>query len=198
MLWMIFLSVAAGLIAGFMDWIPRGILPHLDRFITFGVCLLVFSVGVTIGQSRDIWRQMKALGARALLLPAGVAAGTLLGSLAAPVFIPIGFREALAVGAGFGWYSLSGVLLMQLHSAELGALAFLTNVFRELLSIVLIPFLARFTGPYTMIAPGGATTMDTTLPLIHRFSDADGTLLAFINGFLLSLLVPFLVPLFIG
>jgi uncharacterized membrane protein YbjE (DUF340 family) len=198
MLWMILLSVTAGFFAGFMDWIPAGIQPYLDRLITYGVCLIVFSVGITIGRNRDVWRQMKTLGARVLLLPASVAAGTLLGSLLVPLLIPIGFRETLAVGAGFGWYSLSGVLLMQLHSAELGALAFLSNVFRELLSIVTIPLLARYAGPFTCIAPGGATTMDTTLPLISRFSGAESSLLAFINGLLLTICVPILIPLFIG
>jgi len=198
MLLLIFLSIMTGLIAGFYNWIPPGIQHDLDRLITYGVCLIVFSVGVKIGRNRDAWRQMKALGAKVLLLPATVAAGTLLGSLIVSLFIPIGFRETLAVGAGFGWYSLSGVLLMQLHSAELGALAFLSNVFRELLSIITIPLLARYTGPFTIIAPGGATTMDTTLPLISRFCSANSSLLAFINGFILSLLVPILIPLFIG
>ncbi len=197
MLWIIFISIMIGLLAGFIGWIPPGIQPYLDHLITYGVCLLVFSVGVNIGRNREVWHQMKVLGARVLLLPAGVVAGTLLGSLVVPLFIPIGLREALAVGAGFGWYSLSGVLLMKLHSAELGALAFLTNLFRELLSFLIIPLLARYTGPFTMIAPGGATTMDTTLPLISRFSNANGAILAFINGFLLSVLVPILISLFI-
>jgi len=198
MLWMIFLSVAAGFFAGFMGWIPAGIQPYLDRLITYGVCLIVFSVGITIGRNREVWRRIKTLGIRVLLLPASVAAGTLLGSLLVPLLIPIGFRETLAVGAGFGWYSLSGVLLMQLHSADLGALAFLSNVFRELLSFAVIPLLAWYAGPFTCIAPGGATTMDTTLPLINRFSGAENSLPAFINGLLLTICVPILIPLFIG
>jgi len=198
MFWMIFLSVMTGLLAGFSDWIPLSIQHYIDRLILYGVCLIVFSVGVTIGRNRDVWLQMKTLGARVILLPLSVAVGTLLGSLIVSLFIPIGFRETLAVGAGFGWYSLSGVLLMQLHSVELGALAFLSNVFRELLSFAIIPLLARYTGPFTLIAPGGATTMDTTLPLISRVSSPNSALLAFINGLLLSICVPILIPLFIS
>ncbi|MFZ5648571.1 MAG: lysine exporter LysO family protein [Bacillota bacterium] len=107
-------------------------------------------------------------------------------------------KEASAVGAGFGWYSLSGVILSQIYSVEAGALAFLTNVMREIIAFVLIPVLAARIGSLAAVAPGGATTMDTTLPLIARSTDADTTVIAFVNGATLSAMVPVLVPLLIG
>ncbi len=198
MLGIIFGSVLAGLAAGFFAWLPDVLMPHLDALITYGVCVVVFAVGVDIGRNRAAWLKLKSLGVRALLLPGGVIVGTLAGAALVPVFLSIGIREALAVGAGFGWYSLSGVMLTKLHSPQLGAVAFLSNVFRELLTVVLVPILARHCGPFTVIAPGGATTMDTTLPLIDRFTGPHGALLAFINGLILSSLVPVLVPLFAG
>lgn len=198
MQWLVYLVVIMGLLAGLKGWIPQSVQPCLNSFITYGVCILVFSVGVNIGRNRDTWRQMKELGLKILFIPLSVIVGTFLGSMAVPLFIPFGFRESLAIGAGFGWYSLSGVIAMQLHSAELGALTFTANLFREILSLLIIPILARYAGFLTVIAPGGATTMDTTLPMISRFSKSDITILAFINGLFLSLLVPLLVPFIIG
>lgn len=107
-------------------------------------------------------------------------------------------NQASAVGAGFGWYSLSGVILSNIYSVETRALAFMTNIIRELISFILIPILAVRIGNLAAVAPGGATTMDTTLPLIARATDADTAVIALVNGTTLSVMVPLLVPLLIG
>ena len=80
---------------------------------------------------------------------------------------------------------------------ETGALAFLTNVSRELIAFMLIPVLAAKLGHLVAVSPGGATTMDTTLPLIAKTTDADTTVIAVVNGTILSSMVPFLVPVLI-
>jgi uncharacterized membrane protein YbjE (DUF340 family) len=43
------------------------------------------------------------------------------------------------------------------------------------------------------VASGGATTMDTTLPVIVRYCGSDVLVAAFSSGFVLSLLAPFMV-----
>jgi uncharacterized membrane protein YbjE (DUF340 family) len=103
-------------------------------------------------------------------------------------------KEAMAVGAGFGWYSLSAVLITKIHSVELGSVAFLTNVFRELLTIISLPFVVKYIGKIPSIGPGGATTMDVTLPLIKKVAGEEIAVPAFISGVVLSSLVPILVP----
>jgi uncharacterized membrane protein YbjE (DUF340 family) len=133
-----------------------------------------------------------------MLVPVLVAVGSLGGAVIAGFFLGIPIKEASAVGAGFGWYSLSGVILSKIYSVETGALAFMTNIMRELISFVIIPFLATRVGSLAAVAPGGATTMDTTLPLIARTTDADTAVIALVNGTTLSALVPLLVPLLIG
>ena len=106
-------------------------------------------------------------------------------------------NEAAAVGAGFGWYSLSGALLAQIYNAPTGALAFLSNVLRELMAVVAMPILATRLPPAAAMAPGGATTMDTTLPIIARSMGSEAALLAFASGAALTILVPVLVPILI-
>ena len=105
-------------------------------------------------------------------------------------------NESLAIASGFGWYSLSGVMLKEMGGDTLGAIAFLTNVFREIITVILIPILAQKLNSYTAIAPAGATSMDTTLPLISKVTNPEVTVMAFINGVLLSSLVPVFVTFF--
>lgn len=102
--------------------------------------------------------------------------------------------EALTVGAGFGWYSLSGILVARLHSPGLGALAFVTNVVRELLAFLLVPVLTARIGTLAAIAPCGATAMDTTLPVVCQAAGPTAAVTAFLSGLTLSLSVPILVP----
>lgn len=125
--------------------------------------------------------------------------GSLLGAGAVAVFFGIGgVREGLAVGAGFGYYSLSSILITQLHGEELGVIALLSNVFREVITLALAPMLYRYWGRLAPIACGGATSMDTTLPVIHRLVGTRLSLLSVVNGIVLSLLVPILVPLLLA
>jgi len=106
-------------------------------------------------------------------------------------------KSALTAGAGVGWYSLSGVLVAKLHSPALGALAFLTNLFRELLAFLLVPLLSARLGVLAAIAPCGATAMDTTLPVIQRVAGPTAAMVAFLTGAVLSAIVPILIPVLI-
>ena len=126
-----------------------------------------------------------------------MAIGSIAGTVIMGLLLGAPAAESAALGAGFGWYSFSGVLLTRLHSLELGTLAFLTNVSREVLAILLIPLVARYGGAHAALAPGGATTMDVTLPFIVKFAGSDMALLAFINGLTLTILVPILIPLLV-
>lgn len=195
------LYVAAAVIGGILlGWaaLPPDAGPVLDTAVTYILAFLVFLVGVDIGGNRDAWRQAAAIGPRLLLVPLAVAAGSLGGAGLAGVLLAMPVSEAVAVGAGFGWYSLSGVLIAATYSVELGAVAFLANVARELMAFLLIPLLVVRLGKLPAIAPGGATTMDSTLPLITRVTDAPTALVAFISGLVLTAAVPILIPLILS
>lgn len=195
MTWMILISVAAGFGMGF--FLNDTLIHSLDQISTIALAVLLLGIGIDLGGNRQIWQGLKEKGWRILLIPLAIGVGTIAASGVVSLSIGLRFNEGTAVGAGFGWYSLSGVILSRVYSAEMGAIAFLTNVFRELLAVLLMPFLARHLGYLTPIAAGGATSMDTTLPLISSVTDQQTTLYAFVSGAILSLLVPILVPLLI-
>lgn len=194
---LVIMSVVLGAVLG--RWLlPVEYMGQLDSLTTIALCLMLGGIGIELGSQKETWRRLRSLGWRIVLVPFLVAAGSLGGAAVAGLLLGMPLKEASAVGAGFGWYSLSGVLLSQIYSVEAGALAFLTNVMRELIAIVLIPVVAVRLGSLAAVAPGGATTMDTTLPLIARSTDADTTVIAFVNGAALSAMVPVLVPLLIS
>lgn len=79
---------------------------------------------------------------------------------------------------GWGWYSLAGVTISNLATAEAGSIAFMSNLMREMFSFVIIPFLAVHFNYYTCIAPAGATSEDTTLPLMLKYTNEETVVLS--------------------
>lgn len=195
MTWLILSSVILGI---FVGWLSHGAfrVPSGIENIIFAILLL--AIGYSLGQDRSLWPRIKSQGLRMMAIPASVLVGTLAGGLAAAWVLHIGLRIALATSAGMGWYSLAAILLNQGSGAQAGTLAFLANVFRELLTFIAVPWLARYANGTLAVALGGATTMDTALPVIAKHVQPNTTVLAFVNGVILSLLVPILIPLLLG
>ena len=105
----------------------------------------------------------------------------------------LGLAESVCVTSGMGWYSLCGIMLTDLAGAKAGTVAFLANLLRELLSFVVIPWIAARLNHYTAIAPAGATSEDTTLAVLIRCTGEEIVVLAVVNGVLCSAAVPFLI-----
>ena len=156
---------------------------------------LLFSIGIDMVKNRV---SLKSALARpeTIYLPVGAAAGSLLGSLVPAVVFGLEPGKAAAVASGFGWYSLSGVLIADMGDPVLGSAAFLSNIIRETIALLTIPLIARSRFPHIGIGVAGATSMDVTLPLIEKSCGADAVPLSISSGALLSLAVPVLVPLF--
>ena len=190
---LILISIIIGIILGLTVLKSRN-LPIIEEITTYALAALLFGVGVDIGLNKEAFRELKVLGIKLILIPVLIVVGTLFGTFLASLFLNMVAKEALAVGAGFGWYSLSAVIITKIHSVELGSIAFLTNVFRELMTIISLPFIVRYLGKIPSIGPGGATTMDVTLPLIKKAAGEETAVPAFISGVVLSTLVPILVP----
>lgn len=186
---------ATGLLLGISRIFPaEWVQSNLSFYV---LCLLMFSVGISIGQDRNAFRQFRSLSPRMLFLPVMTVFGTYLGVMVVGLF----FRERtlteyLAVGSGFGYYSLSSILITQYKGVELGTIALLANIFREILTLLLAPWMVKYFGKLALISAGGATTMDTTFPLIVRNSGKEYSIVSIYHGFIMDFSVPFLVTMF--
>ncbi len=157
--------------------------------------VLLFLAGAAVGGDRRVWQSLRQVKPKILLLPAGIIAGSLLGAAAVSLLIPITLRDALAIGSGMGYYSLSSILIAELRGETLGALALLSNILRELLTFVLAPLLVRLGGKLGPIASGGATVMDTTLPVVIKYAGKEYVVIGFISAILVTMAVPVLIAL---
>jgi len=189
--------ILLGVLIGYF-FIGSNMVSLFDRIVTFTLGLLLFAVGISLGLNKEVFTRAFKSGWKILLIPLAVAAGSIAGPMAVSFILAVTPGEAAAVGAGFGWYSLSAILLTELHSPELGTIAFMSNTFREIFTFIALPVIAKYLGKAAGIATGGATTMDVTLPLIKKVSGDSAILPAFISGAILSGLVPILVPLLIN
>ncbi len=188
----IVLAVALGMLAGYFV-IPDSVVAYCGTVIDFGLYLLLFLVGMDMGRQGTVMADIKAAGFKVLLVPLVVAVGTLLCAALVGLLLPMGPKDAMAASAGFGWYSLAPTLLAP-YSLSVSAVAFLSNVMREIFSIIAIPFVAKYIGYVECAALPGAAAMDTVLPVVVGATHERITIYSFTSGVVLSLVVPILVP----
>lgn len=188
---------ATGILAGMSGMLPVGL---CDGTLSgYALYTLMFFVGMGIGSDVEVLENMRQINPRLLLLPLVTVAGTLAGCGVAGLFLDHRtLPECLAVGSGLGYYSLSGILITNACGAELGTVALLSNIIRELITLLFAAVLARYFGRLAPISAGGATTADTTLPVITKVSGPDYVIVSVFHGFATDFSVPFLVSFFCG
>ncbi len=167
---------------------------HVAQWVLYG---LMFLVGISIGSDKATLKAIAKCNLRILLVPLATIVGTLVGvTLVSFLVSGRSLTDCLAVGSGFGYYSLSSIFITEYKGAELGTVAITSNIIREIITLLFAPLLVKWFSPLAPISAGGATTMDTTLPIIAKYSGAQWVVIAITHGVLVDLSVPFLVTLF--
>lgn len=192
----ILMALGPGILAGLFA-LPDWLYENTGLLMDLGLCLLLFFVGIDLGSNRNIFNNLRNLGFRILIVPAGTILGSLAGGLICSLIFDLNIFGALAIASGMSWYTLSAIIITPI-SSELGTIAFLSNVFREVIAFVAIPFIAKNIGYLETIAAGAAISMDTGLPMVTRNTNSEVAVISFISGVILSLAVTVLVPVFVG
>jgi len=181
-----------GILAGIYSLLPEALLKN--DLSAYALYVLMFLVGMGIGADKKAWEVLKSARLKIILVPLTVIIGTLIGVAFISIFLKdISLRESLAVGAGFGYYSLSSIFISQIGGKTLGVVALISNISREIITLLGTPLLLRYFGKLAPIASGGATSMDTTLPVITKFTGKEYAVISVFSGIVLTILVPFLV-----
>jgi len=184
--------VVIGFIAGLVS--PEAAFDY-SRVTGWVLNALLFMIGLQFAQS-NLSLKSAFMRVETVLVPAATIVGTLAGGLVVAAVFRLSVGKGLALSAGFGWYTLSGVLISDLGDPALGSAAFLANMARESMAFILIPLLSATRRPYAAIGVAGATAMDVTLPIVEQCLGPDSVPVSFTSGAILSLLVPILVPFF--
>ncbi len=167
---------------------------NLSRCILYAMMLIV---GMGIGCDKEALNALRTQNKRVILLPLGTIAGTLLGALAVyPLVSSIELKDTLAVASGLGYYSLSSIMLTEYRGAEIGTIALLSNVIREVGTILTAPLMVRYFGRLSTVSAAGAASIDTLLPIITRFSGKEFIVIAIFHGLVMEITVPVLVTIF--
>ncbi|RHJ78393.1 lysine exporter LysO family protein [Parabacteroides sp. AM08-6] len=192
-----------GCLLGWSGSLPAFILENdITMYVLY---LLMFQVGLSIGSDKKLKDILGSIRPKLLLVPLATIIGTLTASAFVGLFISKwSVFDCLAVGSGFAYYSLSSILITQLKEAslgmqmatELGTIALIANIIREILALLGAPLFAKYFGRLAPICAGGATTMDTTLPIITRYSGKDLVFVSIFHGIIVDFTVPFFVSFF--
>ena len=184
----------SGVLLARLGLIPTYLLEH--DCTVYALWLLMLLVGISIGSDRRLGEILRTLRPRVLLLPLATTVGTFAGTALVSLVLTYSVSECMAVGAGFAYYSLSSIFISQYKGAELGTIALISNIARELITLLLTPLLARYLGPFAPISCGGASTMDTTLPVITRYCGKEWIFVSIVHAMILDFSVPFWVIFF--
>lgn len=171
------------------------LLNRTDLLVVLGVSAMIFTAGIDVGQKKSIIHDVRRSGWGMLIVPVGVLIGSTLAAVLAGAALGLTPAQSSAVGGSCGWYTIAGVVLSELD-IRLGALAFLTNLLREITAMVITPFVAKRWGPFAAAGPAGATSMDSLLLIIVRSTSPANAIVAFTSGVLLTILIPFILSFF--
>ena len=188
----VLLFFGAGVLAGVLGDFPAAFVGIVHEASNYAVYAMLAAVGMTLGFDVRAWRILRDLKGWVALVPLMIAVGTFLGGTAAWAVLEMSFRDVMAVSAGFGYYSLSSMLINQLADVSLGSMALIANMVRELVTLLFAPLIARVFGGLGPLSAAGAAS-DTCLPAIIRTSGERNTILGIFSGMVLTVAVPFFV-----
>ncbi|HCC65528.1 MAG TPA: hypothetical protein DEP59_00785 [Moraxella sp.] len=167
----------------------------IDGIIKGLLILLILLVGFQLSHSGMTLRQVlvNKRGVQAcVIFCLSVAVGGLLYALIMP---DVTWTQGLALSSGYGWYSLSGIIMTDAYGAVWGSVALLNDLLREFMALLFIPMLiGKY--PTTAVGLGGVTTMDFTLPIIQSSGGNEVVPLAMSFGFLVNIISPVLMVVF--
>ena len=186
-------SLVGGLLFGYL-FLDTGVKDTLDLILMSALDVMIFIAGIEIGSNRGILKRICNLHSAllALTIPLAVACGSICGALLLGHIAGLSAYDSLLVGGGLGWYSFSSVVISAMYSTEIGTVAFLANMMSEISGFFLIPFLVRV-HKFLALAPSGAATMDSGLPVVIKYTNLHVGMYSFINGLVLTLIVPVLI-----
>ncbi|RPD94410.1 lysine exporter LysO family protein [Candidatus Pantoea deserta] len=189
------LTLCGVVVLGFLTGLTQlAFLRHASTASEYALIFLLFLVGVQLRGSGMTLRQI-LLNRRGMMVSVAVLLSALLGGALAAALLGLPLNTGLALASGFGWYSLSGILMTEAFGPVVGSAAFFNDLIRELVAIMLIPgLIARHRS--SALGLCGATAMDFTLPVLQRAGGNEIVPAAIVHGFVMSLLAPLLIAFF--
>lgn len=197
------LAVILGTITGYMtvidfQWLDYAMTYRVGGvYITYALYTMVFLVGVDMGLDGTAIQRFKEAGLRIFVFPLATGITTVLTVLICGIFTSLSVKELLGIACTFCWYSLGPNIIMDAGMITTGAIAFLSNFLRVILSLFTIPFVAKKVGYVETSGMPIAAAMDVCIATIESATNKSAAIYAFVSGCIFTMLVPTLVPLIV-
>lgn len=161
---------------------------HISTWYLLLVFMFLIGLDLAYSPLDRSWLNWKIL-----LVPLACIAGSLLGAVAVSYMISsISLKDLIMLSQGYGFYSMTGIVVTELKNAQLGSIALINDLFREIFAILFM-YLIGWRYPRSAISSAGATAMDVTLPMVKQSCGNDFIPHAMVSGFILSVLAPIAV-----
>lgn len=183
-----------GILLAYYRYVP-------DIFLTYDYSnyilpVMMFFVGIGIGGDiKSLYVPIKKYKLKIILIPLATIFGSIIITALISPLLDITTKETIAIGSGFGYYSLSAIFLNKLAGYEIGMMALISNMTREITALLFIPILARYCGKLAPISAAGATSIDTTLPIIAKSCGEQFIVISIFHGILVDISVPIIISL---
>lgn len=192
LIWIMPISIIVGIFVGHF-FLPQKMTFLLGYFLTGSLIVLYTSVGISLGSNRKVFKYVKVLGWKIILVSLAILFGSILGGFVSGLILRIPLHIPMIAASGMSYYSLTGAFMTQAYGIEVGTYGFMVNVMREFFTVVSLPILIKISKG-SPIASGAAGNMDTMLVPVTKFVGAELGLVALITGTILTFAVPFLLP----
>jgi len=184
--------VVIGMVIGY--FLPEGYLPP-ENTMTVLLMILILLVGIGLKGSGITLKEV-LLNRRGVEMSVIFTFAVLAGGLFfALLFSEVSWTKGLALASGFGWYSLSAIVMTEAYGAIWGSVALFNDLIREFFALIFIPVFMR-KSPSASVGLGGATSLDFTLPIIQQSGGLKVVPLAISFGFLINIVSPVLMVVF--
>lgn len=174
--------------------LPIAALP-IDGIIKGLLMLLILLVGFQLAHSGMTLKQV-LVNKRGVQISGIFCLSVAIGGAIFGLIMPdVSVMQGLAMSSGYGWYSLSGIIITDAYGAVWGSVALMNDLIREFSALLFIPLVMRHY-PSAAVGLGGATSMDFTLPIIQSSGGNEVVPLAMSFGFIVNILAPVLMVVF--
>jgi uncharacterized membrane protein YbjE (DUF340 family) len=186
------ICVVIGFVMGY--FLPESYMPP-ENSMTVMLMLLILLVGIGLKGSGITLKEV-LLNKRGVEMSIIFTLSVLVGGLGfALLFSEVSWTKGLALASGFGWYSLSAIVMTDAYGAIWGSVALFNDLIREFFALLFIPVFMRHY-PSAAVGLGGATSMDFTLPIIQQSGGLKVVPLAISFGFIINIVSPVLMVVF--
>ena len=184
--------VVIGMVIGY--FLPIDYMPP-ENTMTVLLMILILLVGIGLKGSGITLKEV-LLNKRGVQMSIIFTLAVLIGGLVfAMIFTDVSWTQGLALSSGFGWYSLSAIIMTDAYGAIWGSVALFNDLIREFFALLFIPvFMRKY--PSAAVGLGGATSLDFTLPIIQQSGGLKVVPLAISFGFIINIVSPVLMVLF--